>query len=59
MPSTQECLFRAGLMIQLVAADLRRSVELGVPLWDFEVDEISERLDLAGLIIREVNGGIG
>ena len=46
-------------MIELAAADLRGSVDLGISLWDFEVDEISERLELAGLIIREVNGGIG
>jgi hypothetical protein len=59
MPSIQECLFQAGLMIELAVADLRGSVALGIPLWDFEVDEISERLELAGLIIRKANGGIG
>jgi hypothetical protein len=46
-------------MIELAVADLRGSVALGIPLWDFEVDEISERLELAGLIIRKANGGIG
>ena len=46
-------------MIALAAADLRGSVEIGIPMRDFEMDEISKRLQLAGLIIREVNGGIG
>jgi hypothetical protein len=59
MPSNQECFFQAGLIIELSAADLRGSVESGIPLWDFEVDEISERLKLAGQIIRQANGAIG
>ena len=46
-------------MIELAAVDLCGSVDQGVSLWDFEVVETSERLELAGSIIREVNGGIG
>jgi hypothetical protein len=59
VPSNQESLFQAGLIIQLVTADLRGSLELGIPMWDFEIDEICERLVMANGIIRIANGGVG
>jgi hypothetical protein len=59
VPTNQECIFQAGQIIQLVITDLRGPVELGVPLWDFEMEEICGRLEHASEIIRSANGGAG
>jgi hypothetical protein len=59
VPTNQECIFQAGLIIQLVITDLRGSIELGVPMWDFELEETCERLEQASEIIRSANGGVG
>ena len=59
MPTKQESLFQAGLIIELVKSDLEGSVELGIPMWDVEIMEICERLGTANQIIRDANGGTG
>jgi hypothetical protein len=59
MPSNQECLFHAGLVVELAVEDLRGSMDPGVPLHDFEIREICERLEIASTMIRRANGGVG
>lgn len=56
---SQESFFQAGLIIELVVADLEGSVELGIPMWDAETMEICDRLRTASQIIRDANGGVG
>jgi hypothetical protein len=59
MPTKQESFFQASLIIELVAADLEGSIELGIPMWNVETVQIYERLRIASEMIRGANGGIG
>jgi hypothetical protein len=59
MPTNQESFFQAGLIINLVVADLEGSFELGIPMWDAETVDTCDRLRTASQIIRDANGGTG
>jgi hypothetical protein len=59
MPSNQEIFYQAERIVKLAVADLRESIAIEMPLWDFEVTDICGRLDCAIQMIRRTNGGSG
>jgi hypothetical protein len=54
----QKTLNQARSAIELVAADLRGAIELGIPLWDDEVLGLCDQLEMASIMIRVAGGDL-
>lgn len=51
MPSQKDLLLHSTAIIRLVADDLRNCIDEGF-VWDFEMREFADRLDLAHELVR-------
>jgi hypothetical protein len=52
MAGNEEDLLQASSIIESAVGELRGSLQLGIPLWDDEVQEICERLEFASIMMR-------
>ena len=58
MPSNRCILYQASRIAEVVAEDLREFVLNDGPIWDFEICELAERIDLAVELTLSVEGSI-